>query len=287
MHTSKVLYTNCVIHFTEYPIKPQSNGKQPFQISMLFPSVVVPTLCMAPICVVIGMSLATWDPVYFIMGELLPDRMCREAIHIYGLLAFRMLYTYLLSLEFFRLLLYLLGSLLVLIDRHETVLGICIGRVKDFDRFWYYHRCALLNFKKIEIWLNNVVYMGMSGVSWITVVLSYLIVRGDPEELTMPVYIIFVGVFVIMILVHVLVIPHVCDMAETMDLSMKVNTLRISFQCAKRPSTVNRIRRLQSKALYPFCFRYGRFWVLKKEFVPEYIEMLVARCVDIILIFET
>lgn len=213
--------------------------------------------------------------------------MYRDSTTIYLAIILPLPFYFLGTMEACRMFVYLLGSLFITIDRLQRSIFIVMGCIKKSSRFIYYYLSFLINIKRIEQWFNLTIYMALSGIFWVTVASCWITVKRGPSMGTnVVVYVTFVIIFCLFALVHIFLIPHLCNLAGMFAEIRQIQILRVKFKYSKWRTKVNKIELLQVKALFPFRIQYGKFWCLEKDLVPEYLWMLQSRCFDIVLILD-
>lgn len=233
--------------------------------------------------VIVG--LLNMDPLHFLFEEYLENPMYRDSFTIYAILIGRIVYCFLGTLEGCRFFTILIGALYILLDRVQTAILIFVTRTKSFSRFSFYFTCFFLNFKRVESWINLTIHLALSGLFWITVANCWVTIRGRPDEGTnLAVYGASVLIFLGCVLVHVLLLPHICVITQKISDLPGLHKMRCKIKFSKKKSRLLKIELLQAHSLMPFRLRYGEFWFLGKNFIAEHLYLLQMRCFDVIMV---
>ncbi len=106
----------------------------------------------------------------------------------------------------------------------------------------------------------------------------------DSEEITVPVYATFAALGILLVIGHYFLLPMFCDVTDMSELVVKIHLLRAKIALSRRrlKNQLANLKHVQSTM--PYRLEYGIFGFIRKEFLPEYYEVLIERVFDAIML---
>lgn len=245
-------------------------------------------IAIQPFILIFGVVAGDFDAPYFYLNLILQPPAYREMFTIIASICFRLVIGLVFAVEFARNLSFLLCYVFILIHRSKLIFDILVVvKTRQFPKCFYYYKCFFLALRKIESWFNTVVYIGLLAQFWAVVESCWICVKLSPEDISLPLYLFFVALFILIgITGHLMVIPFVCNLAETILFSLEIHSLKRKLVYIKRKTKGNKFMMLQAQSLYPYRIRYGPYYYLGKEFDTDNLWTLVERCIDTCLVFD-
>lgn len=232
------------------------------------------------------MVYGNFDAPYFILNSVLPKPERRNITTIIWSFSFRFIIDILFAVEFSRIATFLLCFLCIFMHRTLLMFTNLLTGCKEFSRFYYYYIAYCLNIRRIEACVHNLIYITLAGIFWAVVACMWMCVKRSVEQLTLVLYIFFVITLTLLLAAHIVLIPLICQMTENVLYALKFHRLRTKPVFCKRKSCPEKVKFLQAYSLFSFRLRYGSFWCLNRELVADYLQMLMLRCLEVLLVFD-
>ncbi len=234
----------------------------------------------------IGAIYANIDYVYYPLEAVLPDPKYRKLSTILIALLIRILFALWGSVECWRTISLFAWLCLMLVSRFLRILQILMSQLYTFRYFYCNYIFLKLLYGKMKrvVWILT--YVGLSSTFWILVTSCWVIVKGSIEQLSLPLYLVFVLAAVMILIGYAIVLPMACKGFEMAVKVVYLYRFRTKFQLARVRCFIYKTEAMKAKAIKPMELTYGVFWPLRMAFLGEYFWLIVLRTFDAILLVD-
>lgn len=230
--------------------------------------------------------MAGLDPSHFILEHYLSNPMYRSLNEIYFSWAVKLLIVLWVTLEASRTGSFCLICLVVYLNRFSRFARRLLGREGSPNMVSQELNYLRLTCISAEKELEGCIYFLLTPLFWITVLLAWLVVRVDPEEITPFVYnIVVLATFAIIIGTGAF-LPLACKLLDNSYKVIAMQKLYTKWHLVRKPSRGRRYDYLTAIALRPNVLKYGMYWRLGHDTAIDYFWLLFERIADAILTFQ-
>lgn len=119
-----------------------------------------------------------------------------------------------------------------------------------------------------------------------TVGSAWLVVTKGPAEVSLPIYILIIFLFVLCLLLFAAICILVCNILEKSEQCIEVRSFRVASDYGKHRSRYNKAKKLEMGTVRSLKVRYGKFEYICKDFMVDYVWNIAMRTVDAIFVTE-
>lgn len=238
-----------------------------------------------PVAVSIIYLVLDIDGSYFILEEILPSPTIRERYLIYITLLSRFFCNFLCYVEIMRT-----GSLAIIIciiwmTHVARFIRILKYRVQSGQNFYILHNYLRIMYTRAENFIYVFIYLTLTICFWATVQGAWIMVKARPN---IPTFL-----TLLFAVLGGVVLTGLCtalpEFTETSEKLMDVVQCHLRMQklmCRRKHTRKNLICLKQLTATNPISLWYGPFWRIGGRFMTEYVELMMLRSFDSVLIFD-
>lgn len=212
--------------------------------------------------------------------------MYRDIKYLYASILVRLVLLHWSCVETCRILCFVGFIAYLVLRRASKILSATSQRMKKFEDFHHYYIALALLHKRLENTVHILVYTLFNASFWILVAACWVCVKGTIARLTLPFYLTFVMLAVVMVMIYSFIIPMICNFCEIALKTVNCHILRTKFRYCYTKLSKRKFELLQACAVRPIQLKYGIFWILNKDFAKDYFWQVVQRTFDAILIID-
>ncbi len=225
-------------------------------------------------------------PFEYILEELLPDPKYRNISTIIAITFTKFVLIYLSCLGGFRCSTYLYTCCLVLLDRFRSILHVPIISCKNAARMYRIHTEYYLLWRKMEDFVQLVLYAALTFVFWVIVLLSWICVKCTVANIGHFMYVYFLVGLCILVLVTPFLAGLLSYILHMDYVAVKVNVIRAKKDVIRKRTWENKILVLSTLASHQVRLKFGLFYYIENDFFAEFFSVLLLRCFDAIIFFD-
>lgn len=263
--------------------KPNAFSDSLSSIAMLM---IVGCAFIGPFLMTIAAIYADIDYTYYPLEAILPDPKYRSFHTIIAALLIRLIFLFWGCVEGWRTLLIMIYLSYILIEQVVKIISVLVSRVFLFRDFYSNYIYFKLVYSKVEKVLNVVTYIATSMTFWALVASYWICVKGTIENVSLPLYLMFVLVAVVITASYSIVLPVLC---KTLEMAVKVvekHRKKALFQYVRCKGFSHRLNVMRVMGIHPVRLKYGMFLTIRMDFLREYCGLIVNRTFEAILVVE-
>lgn len=226
------------------------------------------------------------EPFKYVAEEILENPMFRSTQTIILSLLIRFLFALLACVETFRCMAYIYTFALVILSRWKTILATPIVFSCNLSKLCSLHVQYRLIFKAIQTILETLLCTVFTWIFWGIVFITWICVQCSPLRIGFMLYIWLIILLLLLLIVVNVVISLPCKLLELDSFAVFVNILMAKRKLIRRRTKQNRVVFYRALAVRPLQLKCGMFACLGREFLVDFVWILLARCFDAIIIFH-
>jgi len=226
------------------------------------------------------------DTFNYILEYCFDDPMYRGYWTIIGGFTVRLFLIQLAFVECFRSSAFVYTLVLVLLDRWIKLIVVPVVKCRSACRLLKYHLEYRMVLKTLAKFIQSLVTPLLTLAFWAVVILLWVYVKCSGKKIG---YLLYYWLFIALCLISVVIVvvlPLLCNLLELDILAVKYNIFLAKCELAQNRKRESRITLFRSIAVRPIVLKYGFFGRLNKELFPYFVQVMLLRCFDAIILFD-
>lgn len=273
-------------YFSEYRCQLDDSSYREISTFLLI-AILAPFTILAPV----GFVVAGFDPFRYLLDYFCPHPMHRSVVTIVIVAILRSVGFTFACLELFRSCAWGLFIALVVFNRILSIRKRLIRCLRHGNTHCLVAtmRMISIGWNNVNVYLTNIMNIGFTVTFLEIVMITWLCIKGSPESVGGLLYWWFAVLLLVIICIVIGYVRTGCwifDQAQKMSFAVKLQT---KFIHARRAKKETKLCMLTAKALVPIQVKYVLIGPIGGGFLVTYIQALLLRVIDAILIvdFET